>query len=240
MSHTGILTRVEIESMGPPVLEELREADVPASFLCDLALKHVAQMPEPTTRAISEELRLPRALVEEMLVHLSREKMIEVKGQIAVGATRYAMLDRGWDRVARVRDLCGYVGPAPVSLRDYAHMMRLQAVPARAASVETVRAAFRDLVLPESLIQTMGCVINSRRSLFITARPGRARRPSPSASTRGCPATSGSPTPSRWTARSSASSTTTTTGRRRPKRRPPTTTGAGCSSSARSSSSAAS
>src|SRR3712207_5098860 len=113
MTHTGILTRVEIEKMGPPVLEELREADVPASFLCDLALKHVAQMPEPTTRTVSEELKLPRALVEEMLVHLSREKMIEVKGQIAVGATRYAMLDRGWDRVARVRELCGYVGPAP-------------------------------------------------------------------------------------------------------------------------------
>src|SRR5919112_19015 len=175
MTHTGILTRVEIEAMGPPVLEELREADVPESFLCDLALKHVAQMPEPHTRSISEELKLPRALVEEMLVHLTREKMIEVKGQIAVGATRYAMLDRGWERVARVRDLCGYVGPAPVSLRDYAHMMRLQAVPARAASVDTVRAAFRDLVLPESLIQTMGCVINSRRSLFITGPPGTGK-----------------------------------------------------------------
>src|SRR5919107_1117240 len=174
-THTGILTRVEIESMGPPVLEELREADVPASFLCDLALKHVAQMPEPTTRGISEELRLPRALVEEILIHLTREKMIEVKGQIAVGATRYAMLDRGWERVARVRDLCGYVGHAPVSLCDYAHMMRLQAVPARAASVDTVRAAFRDLVLPESLIQTMGCVIKSRRSLFITGPPGTGK-----------------------------------------------------------------
>src|ERR1043165_1013142 len=167
-THTGILTRVEIETMGPPSLEEMREADVAEIFLCDLALKHVGEMPEPSTQGISEELRLPRALVEEMLVHLTREKMVEVKGQIAVGATRYAMLDRGWDRVSRVRDLCGYVGPAPVSLRDYAHLMRLHAVPARAASVDTVRAAFRDLVLPESLIQTMGCVINSRRSLFIT------------------------------------------------------------------------
>ena len=175
MSHTGILTRVEMETMGPPVPEELSDTDVPASFLCDLALKLVAQMPEPTTSSVAVEMCMPRALVEELLHHLTREKMVEVKGQIAVGATRYAMLDRGWERLSRVRELCGYVGPAPVSLRDYAHMMRLQAVPARAASVETVRAAFRDLVLPESLLLTMGCVVNSRRSLFITGPPGTGK-----------------------------------------------------------------
>ncbi|HEX8853465.1 MAG TPA: hypothetical protein VF754_08260 [Pyrinomonadaceae bacterium] len=175
MTHTGILTRGEVETMGPPALEELADADVPASFLCDLALKHVAYSPEPTTASVAEELRLPRTLVEELLIHLSREKLIEVKMQTAVGATRYAMLERGWERVERARSLCGYVGPAPVSLRDYAHMMRLQAVPARPATPDTVRAAFRDLVLPESLLQTLGCVVNSRRSLFITGPPGTGK-----------------------------------------------------------------
>jgi hypothetical protein len=175
MSHTGILTRAEIETMGPPVPEELSETDVSASFLCDLALKLVAQMPEPTTSTVADELCLPRALVEELLHHLSREKMVEVKGQIAVGATRYAMLDRGWDRLSRVRELCGYVGPAPVSLRDYAHMMRLQAIPARPATIESVRSAFRDLVLPDSLLLTLGCVVNSRRSLFLTGPPGTGK-----------------------------------------------------------------
>ena len=175
MTHTAILTRVEIESMGPPPLEELRDADVPAAFLCDLALKHVAQLPEPTTNSVSDEMCLPRALVEEMLLHLTREKMVEVKGQVAVGATRYAMLERGWERVARARGLCGYVGPAPVSLRDYAHMMRLQAVPSRPATMDSMRAALRDLVLPESLLQTLGCVVNSRRSLFLTGPPGTGK-----------------------------------------------------------------
>jgi len=32
---------------------------------------------------------------------------------------------------------------------DYSHMMRLQAVPFRAANMEMVRAAFHDLCLPE-------------------------------------------------------------------------------------------
>jgi hypothetical protein len=175
MTHTGILTRIEIESMGPPVPEELEDMDVSASFLCDLTLKHVAQMPEPNTSSVSDEVCIPKALAEEILHHLTREKMIEVKGQIAVGATRYAMLERGWDRLRRVREMCGYVGPAPVSLRDYAHMMRLQAIPSRPATSESVQSAMRDLVLPDSLMLTIGCVVNSRRSLFITGPPGTGK-----------------------------------------------------------------
>src|ERR1044072_8302278 len=54
-------------------------------------------------------------------------------------------------------------------------MMRLQAVPARSATIETVRAAFRDLVLPDSLLTTLGCVVNSRRSLFITGPAGTGK-----------------------------------------------------------------
>jgi hypothetical protein len=175
MTQTNILTRMEVESMGPPVPEELAETDVPDSFLCDLTLKIVAALPEPTTANVTERLRLPRALTEEILQQLYREKLIEVKLQSAMGATRYGMLDKGWGQLARARAFCGYDGPAPVSLRDYAHMMRLQAVPARHATMDSVRAAFRDLVLPDSLMQTVGCVVNSRRSLFLSGPPGTGK-----------------------------------------------------------------
>jgi hypothetical protein len=175
MTHTAMLTRLEMDSMGPPAPEEIHDTDVAEGFLCDLALKHVAQSPEPTTRSVADEMCLPRSLAEEILHLLSREKLIEVKLQTTVGATRYAMLDRGWERVARARSVSGYVGPAPVSLRDYAQMMRLQAVPSVPASPDTVRAAFRDLVLPDTLLQTLGCVINSRRSLFLTGLPGTGK-----------------------------------------------------------------
>jgi hypothetical protein len=175
MTQTNILTRMEVESMGPPVPEELSETDVPESFLCDLALKIVAALPDPSTTGVTERIRLPRALTEEILQQLYREKLIEVKLQSAVGATRYGMLDKGWAQLARARAFCGYDGPAPVSLRDYAHMMRLQAVPARHATMDSVRAAFRDLVLPDSLMQTVGCVVNSRRSLFLSGPPGTGK-----------------------------------------------------------------
>lgn len=175
MGHLSILSRAEIESMGPPTPEELSETGVHEAFLCDLALKHVAMLPEPTTISVADRLHLPRALTEEILYHLYREKLIEMRLQSAVGATRYAMLDHGWERVSRLQSQSGYLGPAPVSLDDYAHMMRLQAVPSRAATMENVRSAFKDLVLPDSLLQTLGCVINSRSSLFLTGLPGTGK-----------------------------------------------------------------
>jgi len=175
MSQTTILTRAEIESMGPPLPEELGETGIAEGFLCDLALKHVAMLPEPTTTAVAERMHLPRTLTEDVLQKLYREKLIEVKMQSAIGSTRYAMLDHGWDRLTRLLSVCGYTGAAPVSLNDYAHMMRLQSIPSDPASMETVRNAFHDLVLPESLLQTLGCVINSRRSLFLTGLPGTGK-----------------------------------------------------------------
>jgi len=175
MSQTTILSRVEVETMGPPVPEELADLGVGEGFLGDLALKHVAMLPEPTTAALAEGLCLPRALTEEILQKLYREKLIEVRLQTAMGATRYAMLDHGWDRLVRLLSVCGYSGAAPVSLNDYAHMMRLQSIPSHPASMETVRSAFHDLILPESLLQTLGCVINSRRSLFLTGLPGTGK-----------------------------------------------------------------
>ncbi|HEX8891239.1 MAG TPA: hypothetical protein VF779_18980, partial [Pyrinomonadaceae bacterium] len=67
MTHTGILTRAEIETMGPPVPEEIADTGISEGFLCDLALKHVATLAEPTTGAVAERLRLPRTLTEELL-----------------------------------------------------------------------------------------------------------------------------------------------------------------------------
>jgi len=175
MGNLDILTRAEIERLGPPIPEELAETGVSEAVLCELALKHVAALVNPTSALVAERMHLPWAITEDLLRQLYREKLIDIRSQSIPGATRYAMLDHGWERLTQVQRQCGYVGPAPVALADYSHMMQLQAVPFRPASNETVREAFRDLVLPESLLQTLGCVINSRSSLYLTGLPGTGK-----------------------------------------------------------------
>ena len=92
MGHLSILSRAEIEGLGPPTPEEVAETGIHDAFLCDLTLKHVAMLPEPTTTTVADRLHLPRALTEELLYHLYREKLIEMRLQSAVGSTRYALL----------------------------------------------------------------------------------------------------------------------------------------------------
>jgi predicted ATPase with chaperone activity len=72
-------------------------------------------------------------------------------------------------------EISGYVGPAPVSLAAYSAMMRSQAQPEDLVGPDQVAAAFSDLVLPDSLMQTLGFAINSRRSLFISGIPGTGK-----------------------------------------------------------------
>jgi hypothetical protein len=175
MSTTRILTREEIDRMGPPAPEEVADTDVSVGFLADLALKHVAMLAEPTTKAISDRLKLPISLTEEILQRLYREKLIEIRIQAAMGATRYAMLDHGWERMPRLLSMSSYTGPAPVSLADYTHMIGLQALPTSRPDMDDVRRGFNDLVLPESLLQTLGCVLTSRRSLFMVGPAGTGK-----------------------------------------------------------------
>jgi len=175
MGNLNILTRDEIESLGPPIPEELADVGLPEKCLHDLVLKWLATLREATSVTIAEKLHLPCALTEELLYHLYRQKLIEMRLQSGVGATRYSMLDSGWERVKVVQSQRGYVGPAPVPLADYTYMTRLQATLRRPVSMARVRSAFRDLVLPESLLDTLACVINSRSSLLLSGRAGTGK-----------------------------------------------------------------
>lgn len=175
MGNLSFLTRAEIESLGPPTPEEIAETGISQASLRDLALKHVASLTEPTTATVAEKLHLPLVLADEILYQLYKEKLIEIRLQSAATLTRYAMLDQGWNRVARLNSVCGYAGPAPVTLNDYSYMMRVQAIPSQSVSIERVRKAFGDLVLPDSLLKTLGCVITSRSSLFLTGLPGTGK-----------------------------------------------------------------
>jgi predicted ATPase with chaperone activity len=157
----------------PPATVE--DSGLDFGFLADLALKTAYADTSCTTSRAAERLALPLPMVDLLLQHLYRERLIEIRETITPQNRRYAMLDRGWERVRRLLDLNAYIGAAPVSLDAYTAMVRRQEEQRAAVTPDAVRAAYADLVLPDSTLHVLGVAANSRRSLFITGAPGNGK-----------------------------------------------------------------
>jgi energy-coupling factor transporter ATP-binding protein EcfA2 len=163
------------QNMVPPTPLNAENTQLDYGFLADLTLKTVYADTNCTTARAAQKLKLSMPVVEDLLQHLYREKFVEIRGLISYGDNRYGMLDRGWQRAQRLLEINGYIGPAPVSLSAYTDMVLRQSAARDAIQPEAVRTAMSGLVLPESTVQTLGLVANSRRSLFLTGPSGNGK-----------------------------------------------------------------
>lgn len=159
----------------PRVPLKVENTGLDFGFLADLALKTVYADANCSTDRAAEKLKLSMPVAEELLQHLYREKFIEIRGLLGFGNNRYGLLDRGWQRAQQLLQMNGYIGPAPVSLKDYSAMVLRQTATRDRIQPEAVGSALSGLVLPETTVQTLGLVANSRRSLFMTGPSGNGK-----------------------------------------------------------------
>jgi predicted ATPase with chaperone activity len=153
----------------------VEETDLDFGFLSDLALKTVYADASCTTARAAEKMCLPIPITESLLQHLYNEKLVEIRGQISFMNHRYAMLDRGWQRVNRLLDLSGYIGPTPVSLQAYTEVVSQQSQAREIITPGMVKKALSELVLPEQTVETAGLVASSRQSLFMFGESGNGK-----------------------------------------------------------------
>ncbi len=175
MSEPESTEPLQVENLVPFMPHNIEGTGLDFGFLADLALKAVYSDSQCTTERAAEGLKLPMPITETLLQYLYREKFIDIRGAAGFRNDRYAMLDHGWERVRRLLELSGYIGPAPVSLSSYTGMVQWQEKIKEAVKPESLQAAFAHLILPEGTIQTLGLVANSRRSLFLTGPPGNGK-----------------------------------------------------------------
>lgn len=152
------------------------ELDVPVPFLRELALKTLSLEPDSSTSTIAQRMGLGRVLTESLLTHLTRDRMIEVKGVMPGSHNhRYAMLERGWAEVLRLLETNNYIGVAPVALQSYTDRLNKQVRSRPAASHADLDAAMSHLVLSDGAKQMLGLVVSSGRSLFLSGPSGNGK-----------------------------------------------------------------
>jgi predicted ATPase with chaperone activity len=173
--HPSLEGATADDDLLPAIPATVEDSGLDFGFLADLALKTVYADTSCTTQRVAERIALPALVVDTLLQHLYRERLVEIRETIAPQNRRYAMLDRGWERVRRLLDLNAYIGAAPVSLDAYTEMVRRQEERRPRVKPDAIRAAVSDLVVSDTTLQVLGVAADSRRSLFITGAPGNGK-----------------------------------------------------------------
>jgi hypothetical protein len=159
----------------PKAPTDPRDTGISPAVLRDLALKTAYTVPQFTTEWAARQLRLPQALVSELLEEMRTDHLLEILGSSGPFGYRYAISGRGRERAARLLEISGYIGPAPVSLEAYTSMIEWQLAQAPAVTRRGVAASLSDLVLPEEDILLAGLAASSGRSLFVSGPPGNGK-----------------------------------------------------------------
>ena len=165
--------RVSIIPKQPKTVEE---SGLTLGFLVELSCKTLYYGGVMTLSSISEKLALPVSVVNDVMEFLKKERLAEVKKGGDIRATyTFALTDLGRERAREYLQLSGYVGPAPVTLQQYADVMRKQTVRKMAVNRQAMVRAFEGVVLAPGLLERLGPAFNSGRSIFLYGPSGNGK-----------------------------------------------------------------
>jgi predicted ATPase with chaperone activity len=153
------------------------ETGLTRSFITNLALKTFYYRNDMAGHEVARALHLPFSVVEEHLEELRREKLVEVKGAEGTGTAtyRFAISQLGRERAREALRVSQYVGPAPVTLKDYTDGLLAQTCGRDPLNASILQAGLSHLVLPDEVISQVGPALSAQRSLFLYGAPGNGK-----------------------------------------------------------------
>ena len=167
---------IETTVLAPKKPGTLRETGLAAGTVQALILKSL-HSGEASGMGLADALCLPYGILEPILEHLRVEMLVQVKSAGGTGTAgyRYSLTEAGRDRALREFEACGYVGPAPVPLAQYASHMTALRSETHDVYREQVAAGFSHLVVEPEMLDQLGPAIASRRAVFLYGPPGNGK-----------------------------------------------------------------
>jgi hypothetical protein len=140
-----------------------------------LLLKLLAARSDASGRQVSEQLKLPFLLIEQILGQLKNEQLIVHKSAALMNDYVYQLTDSGHQRARNLSDRCTYFGAAPVTLKDYIASVAAQSLTTQHPQSTDLERAFADLLINKTMLRRLGPAINSGRGLFLFGSPGNGK-----------------------------------------------------------------
>jgi len=142
----------EFVAPSPPVPETFADIGLPEKLLAQLFLKHAFYSHAFTLRDMSDALKVPAHLLDQLVEYLKQQKLIDISPRDLFRPSpthlateiRYTLSDSGKKVAEQELEFNSYVGPVPVSLEDYWVWVEGQTIQLEEIESEQLREAFKD------------------------------------------------------------------------------------------------
>jgi hypothetical protein len=161
----------------PPEPTSLRETGLSRGLLIQLLAKTLLVAGELTELSAAQRLKLPYAVVKELLSTLCKDKYVEVKGSGDASGLlfRYTLTGLGLARAQDYLDVSQYVGPAPVTLSQFEAIVRRQSVRHLRIPRPVLERTLGNLVLSFRVRDQLGAAVNSGLPIFLYGESGNGK-----------------------------------------------------------------
>ncbi len=176
----GYVSREHLDSIlhePPPIPKTADQTGLENNLLINCLLRTMYVSALQTIPELSEQAKLTRGVVEELLTIAKQDALVEIRGPSAKNPNimRYALTNAGKERGSEALRLCEYIGPIPVPLEVYQLQVQKQTITNEIVSIEKLKKSLSHLVLSEEIIRRLGPAANSGRAILIYGAAGNGK-----------------------------------------------------------------
>jgi hypothetical protein len=176
----GYISRENLEAIlqePPAVAKTPADTGLDTNFLlnCLLRTMYISQL--QTIPELSEQIKLTRPVVEDLLNFAKKDALVEIRGpsEKNYNIMRYALTNAGKERASEALRRCEYIGPVPIPLETYQTQVQKQTITNEVISIEKLKKAMAHLVLSEDIVRRLGPASNSGRAILIYGAAGNGK-----------------------------------------------------------------
>ncbi|WNG47739.1 ATPase [Archangium minus] len=157
----------------------LADTGLTATMVEELVLKAIFFAGEMRGMDIANRLKLPSAIIDEVVEGLRRQKYIDIRGGGGSGVGKSTMIYQlttfATDVLRQILDRNRYNGPAPVSLQEWIEVVKKQTVRSNRITRQRMEDKFGDLIIRDYIFDGIGPAMNSGRAIFFYGPPGNGK-----------------------------------------------------------------
>jgi hypothetical protein len=163
----------------PQQPRNLEESGLTVSMVEELILKAIFFAGEMRGIDLANKLRLPTALIEDILEGLRRQKYLDIRGGGGSGVGKSTMIFQltsfATDVLKQILERNRYNGPAPVTLQEWIASVRRQSIRGNRITRARMIDKFANLIMRDYIYDGIGPAMNSGRAIFLYGAPGNGK-----------------------------------------------------------------